>query len=69
MVLTTIIIMSPKVKKCTFGHVCPAKIKVSLHIAQSSESPLDPFRIAKDAKFFHVGSKDVDQAVQMRRLI
>ena len=42
-------------RKRNFGHVRPAMIQISLRIrAILSESSLDAFWIAKDAKFLHV---------------
>ena len=50
--------------------VRPAKIQISLRIrAVWSESSLDAFWIAKDAKFLHVHNEDTDQTVRMHRLI
>ena len=49
-------------RKYTYGHVCPAKIQISLHIrAGWSESSLGTFWIANNAKFLHVDNKDSDQ--------
>ena len=43
------------------GHVRPAKIQISLCIrAVWSESSLDTFWIAKDAKFLQAENKDSD---------
>ena len=51
-----------KVRELAFGHVRPAKIKISLHIGVVwSESSLAAFWIAKDAKFPHADIKDSDQ--------
>ena len=38
-------------RKCTFGHVCLAKIQISVHSQVWSESSLGLFWIAKDARF------------------
>ena len=47
------------VRKCTFGHVRPAKFQISLCIrAVWSESSLSAFWIAKDVKFLPVDNKD-----------
>ena len=55
------------VGKRTFGHVRPVKIQISLYIRTVwSESSLDAFWIAKDAKFLHADSEDSDQTTRMR---
>ena len=61
--------MNRIVRKRTF-YVRPAKIQISLRIrAVWSESSLDAFWIAKDAKFIHADKEESDQTVRMRRLI
>ena len=51
--------MSRNDKKRTFGHVRPAKIKISLRIlAVWSESSRCAYPIAKDATFLQVYSED-----------
>ena len=58
------------VRKHTFGHVRPVKIRIKLRIrAVWSESSPGTFWISKDAKFLHVDNEDSDQAAWMRRLI
>ena len=48
----------------------PAKIQIRLLInAVWSESSLDAFWIAKDAKVLHADNEDSDQTGRMRRLI
>ena len=55
------------VRKCTFGHVRPVMIQISLRIrAVWSESSLAVVWIAKDAKFLHADNEDSDR---IRRLI
>ena len=61
--------VSGNIKKCSFGHVHPTKIHISLHIHTVwSKSSLGTFWIAEDAKFLTWTVK-TDQTVQMRRLI
>ena len=51
--------ISNSVRKHNFGHVPSLKIQISLHIhAVWSESSLDTFWIAKDAKFLHGNNGD-----------
>ena len=58
------------VRKSSFGHERSAKIQISLRIrAVWSESSLDAFWIAKDAKFVHAGIEESDLTARMRRLI
>ena len=65
-----LIYLNRNVRKGTFGYVRPAKIQISLCIrAVWSESSLDTFRIAKDAKNIHAGNEDSNQTARMRRLI
>ena len=62
--------ISLSVRKRTFGHVRPAKVQISLRICTVwSESSLDAFWIAKDAKFLHADNSDSDQTARMRSLI
>ena len=62
--------MGLKIRKRTFGHVRPVKIQISLRIrAVWSESSLNAFWIAKDAKFLYADNEDSDQTARMRRLI
>ena len=62
--------LSHNVRKPTFGHVRPAKIRISLRIcAVWSESSLDAFWIAKNTKFLHGNNEDADQTARTRRLI
>ena len=50
--------------KRTFGHVCPAKIQVSLRIrAVWSEYSLSAFWIGKDTTFLHADNRVSDQTV------
>ena len=64
------ILLSHNVRKCTFGHVRPAKIQISLRIrAGWSESSLGAIWIAKDAKFLHADNEDSDQTARMCRSI
>ena len=53
----------------TFGHVCSAKIQISLRFrAVRTESSLHIFWIAKYATFFHANNEDSDLTFLMRRL-
>ena len=62
--------MSHEVRKCTFGHVRPAKIQISLRIrAVWPESSLGAVGTTKDAKFLYADNEDSDQTARMRRLI
>ena len=62
--------MRNNVRKCTFWHVRPAKIQISLRIrAVWSEFSLGAFLIDKDAKLFHVDNENSEQTAPMRRLI
>ena len=57
-------------RKCTFGYVHPAWIQISMRIRTVwSESLLDAFGIAKNAKFLHADNEDSEQTARMRRLI
>ena len=51
--------MSRNVKKRTFGHVRPAKIR-----AVWSESSLGLFWLSKDANLLHADSEDYDKTVK-----
>ena len=63
-----IIDMNHNIRKCTFGHVRPAKIQISLHIrAGWSESSLDALWVSKGAMFLHADNEDSDQTARMRR--
>ena len=56
--------------KRTFEDVRPVKIQIRLRIrAVWSESSLDAFWIAKDAKFLREDKEDSNQTSWMRRLI
>ena len=62
--------ISPNVRKCTFGHVHPAKIQISQRIrAVWSESSLGAFWIDDDANFHYAENEDTNQTARMRRLI
>ena len=62
--------MNRNVKQRTYGHVRPAKIKISLGIRViSSESSLGAFRIAKFARLFHADNENSNQTARMRSLI
>ena len=62
--------MSSDVRKRIFGHVHPAKIQISLRICPVwSESSLDAFWTAKDAKILHTDKEDFDQTAWIRKLI
>ena len=51
--------MSRNVRECSFGHVRPAKIQISLRIrAGWSESSLGAFWVAKDASVFHADKEE-----------
>ena len=51
--------MSCNVRKCTYGHLRPARIPISLRIrAVRSEPLLGAFWIAKDAKFRSADNED-----------
>ena len=51
--------MSHNIRKCTYGHVCPAKIQISLRShAAWSETLLGTFWISNDAQFFHADNED-----------
>ena len=68
---TTIVVIGAlkvnhNVRKCTFGHVCPAKIQISL---SDQNFLLDTFWIAKVANFLHVDNQYSEQTVQMHSLI
>ena len=57
---------SRNVRKCTFGNVRQEKIQIILRMrAVSSDSSLDAFWIAKDAKFLHADNEDSDQTAHM----
>ena len=57
-------------RKCTFGHVRPAKIQISLRVrAVWSESSLGAIQIHTGAQFLHSDNKDSNQTARMRRLI
>ena len=57
-------------RKRTFGHVCRAKIQISLLIrADCSESSLSSFWIAKDEIILHADNKDSDPTARKSRLI
>ena len=64
---------SRNVRKCTFGHVHPVMVQISLRIWAShavwSESQLNAFWIAKDTKFLHAQNEDTGQTAWMRWLI
>ena len=56
--------MRPNVRKCTFGHVRPARIQISLRIrAVWSESSRGAVWIAKDANLIHADNKNFDENV------
>ena len=60
---------NPRHRKHTFGHMCLAKIQISLHMRTvKSDFSLKTFLIVKDAKFLHADNKDSDQTARMRRL-
>ena len=60
-----IYILSCNDRKCTFGHVCPAKIQISQQFWTLCLESMGIFWTAKDAKFFHVKNEDSDQTAQM----
>ena len=60
--------MSENVPSDMHGH--PVKIQISLHIHEVwSESSIETYLIAMDAKFIHADNKDSDQTAQICRLI
>ena len=61
--------MGCNVRKCTFEHICPVKIQISLHIhTVRSEISLDHFEQPKMQSFF-MWTIETDQTAWMRRLI
>ena len=56
----------PNVKNCTFGHLCPAKIQISLRI-RTVES--ESFWGAQDAKLLHADKEGSDMTARMHMLI
>ena len=63
-------LLEPQLKKCTFGHVRPAKFQISLRISEVwPESSLGTFWIAKDAKFLQADKEESHQTARMRKLI
>ena len=62
--------MNSDIRKCTFQHVCPVKIQISLHIrAVWSESSPGLFGINMDAKFLHSDKSDSGQTARTHRLV
>ena len=56
--------MSRNVRKCTFWHVRPEKIQISLRIrAVWSESSMGTLSIVMDAKLVRADNEDSDQTV------
>ena len=62
-----LVLLSPNVRKRTFGHMRPAKIQIIR--AVWSESSLGEFLIAKDAIFLHAENEDSDQTAHMPKLV
>ena len=59
--------MRSDIGKCTFRHVHPVKIQISLCIhAVQSESSLKAFWIAKNAKFLHASIKDCSDCMDVQ---
>ena len=62
--------MNHNIRKHTYGHVRPAKIRISLCILTNwSESSLGAFWTAKDAKFLHTDNEHSDQTARRRTSI
>ena len=57
----TVILQINEVRQETYIRTCAR--------SQDSESSIDAFWIAKDAKYIHADNEDSDQTVRMRRLI
>ena len=55
--------MCHNIRKRTFGYVHSAKTQIS-----ASESSLNTFLIASDAKYLHTDNEDSSQTARMRRL-